>query len=340
MFNIKKKTIIFFLSIIVLIGSFFYFYHKIYSSIGRAVEKKIVLVALGDNALVVGEKLDKAGVIENRYYLVFYLWRTGQLHSLTAGVYEFSVGLKIPEVSRIITGGEVASTSIPVTFPEGWTAEQIASRLSANGFDGGEFSSLVKNPTDELRNKYDFLKLIPRGDSLEGYLFPDTYYFAKDASGQDILDKMLKNFSIKIDAEMISEMDSQKKTLHEILTMASIIEGEVQNDADRKIVAGLFWNRIIADMTLGSDATLEYVLGTNAKQHSIAQTKIDSPYNTYLYKGLPPGPVSNPGMAAILASIYPAKTDFVYFLSDLKTGKTIFSKTFEEHIANKAKYGL
>jgi UPF0755 protein len=340
MFNIKKKFSIFFLAVIIFIGSFFYFYNKVYLSVGRAVEKKTVLVELGDNALVVGEKLDKAGVISGKYYLAFYLWRTGHLHALTAGVYDFTPELKIPEIARIITGGEVASTRVPITFPEGWTAKQVAARLDVNGFSGNDFLLLVNAPPTELKDKYPFLKEIPAGKSLEGYLFPDTYYFAKDASVQDILDKMLKNFDAKISPELLSEIDAQKKSLYEILTMASIVEGEVQNDADRKIVAGLFWNRIAIGMTLGSDATLEYVLGTNDKQHSIAQTKIDSPYNTYVYKGLPPGPVSNPSLAAILATINPAKTDFVYFLSDPKTGKTIFSKTFEEHVANKSKYGL
>lgn len=139
---------------------------------------------------------------------------------------------------------------------------------------------------------------------------------------------------------MLTEIAAQKKALHEIIIMASITEGEVQTDDDRKIVAGLFWNRLSIGMALGSDATLEYALGTNDKQHTIAQTKINSPYNTYLYKGLPPGPVSNPGISAINAAIYPTDSPYNYFLSDPKTGQTIFSKTFDEHVANKTKYEL
>jgi UPF0755 protein len=151
---------------------------------------------------------------------------------------------------------------------------------------------------------------------------------------------MLKNFSEKITPDMLTEISNQKKSLYDILTMASIVEGEVSKDSDRKVVAGIFWNRLAIGQALGSDATLEYVLGGNKRQHSIAETQIDSPYNTYRFKGLPPGPVSNPGLSAIDAAINPAETQYFYFLSDPATGETIFSKTFEEHVANKAKYGL
>ncbi len=324
----------------ILVGCFFYSYNQIYLASGDAVEKQTVLIEKGDNALVVSEKLEQAGVIVGKKYLVFYLWKNGQLHGLVAGTYAFQPGLKIPEVARIITGGETTSTSVQVTFPEGWTIKQMAERLDSNGFAGAEFIALTDNPSQELKEKYSFLKEIPKGKSLEGYLFPDTYYFAKDASAGDIIEKMLKNFDAKITDSMSAEISAQKKSLYDIITMASIVEMEVAGDVDRKIVAGLFWNRLKIGMAFGSDATLEYVIGGNKRQHSIAETKIDSPYNTYRYKGLPPGPVSNPGASSIEATINPEETDYTYFLSDPKTGKTIFSKTFEEHIANKAKYGL
>ena len=194
--SIRRKislAIIFFAIIIV---GFFYFYNQIYLVSGTAEGKKTILVEKGDNALVVGEKLDKEKIISGKYYLAFYLWKSGKLHSLVAGVYEFPSGMKIPEVARIITGGEVATTSIPITFPEGWTLKQMATRLDANGFSGEEFVSIANNPSQELRTKYDFLKDIPKGKSLEGYLFPDTYYFAKDASAQDIVEKSCKTIQM------------------------------------------------------------------------------------------------------------------------------------------------
>lgn len=338
--SIRRKISLIIFLIATFVGCFFYFYNQIYLASGISTEQKTVLIEKGDNALVVGEKLNKVGVITGKYYLTFYLWKSGQLHELVAGVYAFNPGLKIPEVARIITGGEVAVTSVPITFPEGWTIAQMAQRLDSNGFSGGEFIAAANNPSQELKDKYTFLAEIPKGKSLEGYLFPDTYYFAKDASATDIIEKMLKNFDVKISDSMLVEIADQKKSLYEIVTMASIVEGEVPTEADRKIVAGVFWNRIEIGQTLGSDATLEYVIGGNKRQHTIAETKIDSPYNTYRYKGLPPGPVSNPGFSSIEAAINPAQTPYFYFLSDTETGKTVFSETFEEHVANKAKYGL
>ncbi|NTW27625.1 MAG: endolytic transglycosylase MltG [Candidatus Moranbacteria bacterium] len=340
--EMRRKISFIFIGLMIVLGAIFYVYDQTYLRSGSSAEKKTILIEKGDNALVVGEKLRKAKVISGKYYLAFYLWRKDQLHSLVAGVYDFQAGLKIPEVARIITGGEVSTASlrIPVTFPEGWTVKQMAERLTANGFSGSDFLAIVNNPNAELKNRYKFLSEIPAGKSMEGYLFPDTYYFAKDASAQDIVGKFLSNFDAKMTDSILTEISKQKKSLYDIVTMASIVEGEVKTKEDRKIVAGIFYNRLAIDMALGSDATLEYALGTNKFQHSLAETKIDSPYNTYQRKGLPPGPVSNPGLDAIMAAINPAETQYVYFLTDPKTGNTAFAKTFDEHIANKAKYGL
>lgn len=323
-----------------MVGSFFYIYNRVYFSQGSAAGLKNIVVENGDNALVVGEKLAKGNIVAGKYYFVFYLWSTGKLHSIVAGVYEFPRGMQIPEAARIVTGGEVVQMRVKVTFPEGWTMKDYAERLTANGLAGADFLELATKPTQVMRETYPFLNELPAKATLEGYLFPDTYYFSKDAVAADIVKKMLDTFSVKVATAVKNELGQQKKSFFEIVTMASIVEGEVTDDGDRKIVAGLFWNRLANEMPLQSDATLEYALGTKKIQHSIAETKINSPYNSYQNKGLPPGPVSNPGLASILAALNPQQTDYVYFLSDPKTGQTVFAKTFEQHIANKAKYGL
>jgi UPF0755 protein len=338
--TIRRKISLFVLVLLLATGSFFYVFDRIYLESGKATEKKTVLIEKGENALVVGEKLSKSGVIGSKYFLVFYLWQNKQLHSLVAGVYEFAPGLKIPEVAKIITGGEVAVTRIPITFPEGWTAVDMAKRLDANGFAGDEFLAIVNNPSDELKNKFEFLGEIKKGQTLEGYLFPDTYYFAKDASAQDIVLKMLANFDLKFTKNMRDDVAGQKKSLQDIVVMASIIEKEAKFPEDLKLVSSVFWNRLAIGQKLQSDATLEYVLTDNKIQHSLTDLQNSSPYNTYKFEGLPPGPVSNPGLNAIVAAINPAKTDYFFFLTDLKTHKTIFSQTFEQHVANKTKYGL
>jgi UPF0755 protein len=340
MLSLRRKISLLFLVVVFLGGCFFYGYNQTYLSLGEASAAKNIAIENGDNALVVGEKLAKAGIISGKYYFVFYLWKVGKLHNLIAGVYEFPRGMQIPEAARIVTGGEVVSMRVKVTFPEGWTMAAMAERLSASGLPGEDFLKLTKNPTDLILSSYPFLSDLPKGATLEGFLFPDTYYFAKEASADEIVKKMLANFSVKVTSVTKTDLANQQKPLFEIITMASVVEGEVRNESDRKIVAGLFWNRLEVGMPLQSDATLEYALGTNKFQHSIAETKLDSPYNTYQNKGLPPGPVANPGLASILATLEPIQTDYVYFLSDPKTGKTVFSKTFEEHVANKDKYGL
>lgn len=338
--SIRREISIFLVIVALLIAGYLFLYNQTYLTSAEITSAQTVAIAKGDNALVAGEKLSNAGVISGKYYLAYYLWKKGQLHNLVAGVYVFSPGVKIPEVARIITGGEVASTAIPVTFPEGWTIKDMAERLKSNGFSDSEFLALANEPSQELKDKFPFLKEIPKGKSLEGYLFPDTYFFAKDASSQVIIEKMLKNFEQKITDSMKAEIATQKKSLYDVVIMASIIEKETKFANEMKIVSSVFYNRLAIGQRLQSDATLEYVLGDKKIQHTAAETQNSSPYNTYQHAGLPPGPVANPGINAIGAAIYPEKTDYFYFLTDLKTMKTVFSKTFDEHVANKNKYGL
>jgi UPF0755 protein len=148
---------------------------------------------------------------------------------------------------------------------------------------------------------------------------------------------MLDNFNKKLSIKMREDIKKQGKTIFEIITLASIIEKEVSKEEDRKIVAGIFYKRLKQGIHLESCATINYILGNNKKQLSFEDTRVESPYNTYLNKGLPPGPISNPGIFAIKAAIYPQETDYLFFLSK-PTGETVFSKTFEEHNKNKRKW--
>jgi len=214
----------------------------------------------------------------------------------------------------------------------------MAARLKENNLDGDGWLKLVSSP-DNFRDKYSFLK-DPAVTNLEGYLFPDTYFFQKDASAEDIVSKMLDNFEGKIDAQMTIDIQSQNKSIREIIVMASIVEAEVKSQEDRETVSGIFWKRIDEDMPLQSDATLTYALNDNESRHSYAQTRYNSPFNTYMNKGLPPGPIDNPSLEAIEAAIHPKASDYVYFLSDPNSGATYFAKTLDEQNINKAKVGL
>lgn len=227
---------------------------------------------------------------------------------------------------------------VKITFPEGWDSQKMAKRLTENGLGEEGFWEIVKNPGD-LKEQFNFLK-DGTVKSLEGYLFPDTYFFKKDESARSIVFKMLSNFEGKITSEMKSEIEKQKRSLEEVIILASIVEKEVNNTEDRKIASGIFLNRIKNGQALQSCATLAYILGINKKQYSYADTRVKSPYNTYLNPGLPPGPISNPGIDSIEAAIYPQDSEYNYFLSDPETGKTYYAKTIAEHNANKERFGL
>lgn len=327
------------LSGIILAGCFFYLWNQSQYGKSNLTESTKYELKKGDDAWKIGSELEEMGIVQKKVYFVFYLWKSGKSKDLKAGNYSIAPGSAIPEIVRVFTEGEKESGQVKVTFPEGWESKDMAKRLSANGLPGDEFLEIVKNPSQEIIAKYEFLNDLPKKSSLEGYLFPDTYFFFKDATAQEILGEMLKNFGRKYAAALQGQTVQSGKTAHQVVTMASIIEGEVPTQTDRKIVSGIFWKRIEIGQPLQSCATLAYILGEYKAQYSIEETQVESPYNTYRNKGLPPGPINNPGSSAIAAAVSPQDTDYLYFLSS-KNKETIFSKTFEEHVANKNKYGL
>lgn len=316
-----------------------YVFNKIYYSNGNKAASGMFTIAKGEGNSAIGADLAARGFISNKIYFWIYMKTQDLSSKIYPGEYMLNGNLTIPEIAVIITNPQ--KVFVNVTFPEGFTAQQMADRLDANGFDGQAFLDLVNNPSEEILSLFPILagKLDKAG--LEGYLFPDTYKFSKEATPEGILKKILNNTELKINPSIRTKAKDQKKSIFQILTMASILEKEVNNVADFKIVSGIFWGRIAIGQPLQSDATLEYVLKTNDFQHSIAQTKTDSPYNTYMYKGLPPGPISNPGIDTILAALDPTDTNYNYFLTDPKNpSNTVYAATYAEHVANKAKFGL
>ena len=230
--------------------------------------------------------------------------------------------------------GKIISNEIKITILEGWTIDDITNYLDKKGVaDKARFIKLSKQKIKD----FTFLKDAPASASLEGYLFPDTYIIFNNASEEDIIIKMLKNLDKKLTHEMRSSIQKQGKTIYEIMIMASLIEKEVQTIEDMKIVSGIFWNRLRDGMRLESDATLTYALQDKVAAHTYKDLQLDSPYNSYMYKGLPPTPIGNPGINAIKAAINPAKTDYYFFLTG-NNGKTHFAKNYNEHLRNKGKY--
>jgi len=218
----------------------------------------------------------------------------------------------------------IPAAEITVRIPEGWTNDDIATYLAQTG------PWLAADVLEADKGK-------------EGYLFPDTYRVYASSTAASVVDKMLKNFDAKLTDELRADITKQGKTVEDIIIMASLIEKEApinynkEENEDARIIGGIFWNRLKIGQGLQSDATLSYILKDKEDQHSGADLQIDSLYNTYKYRGLPPGPIANPGLLAIRAAIYPATTKYYYFLTT-PDRQVIYAKTYEEHLQNKYKY--
>lgn len=339
MLTSRKTFIAIGLFFVLILAGFYFFNHQSSFSPGTGDISQNFEIKAGESIQEIGKKLEDSQLVKSKYYFDYYVWKTGSKGKIQAGKYELKGTMTIPEIVQVLSLGEIVPNEVKITFPEGLSSKEMADILKEKGFDGDSFMAIAKSGASDSP-MFQFLKDKPDKAGLEGFLFPDTYIFFKGAKPQVITDRMLQNFDEKLTSKMIEDIQSQGKNVFDIITMASILEKEVKSADDMKIVSGIFWDRISAGMPLQSCATVAYALGAEKKQYSFEDTRTPSPYNTYINKGLPPGPIDNPGMNSILAAIYPAKTDYIYFLTDPASGKTIFSKTLEEHAANKAKYGL
>jgi UPF0755 protein len=293
----KKYFIVIFLFALFVFVGFFTFAHR----------EKPFSVEKGQNVFQIGRNLEKEGLIKSRLFFNFYVLITGNVKKLRAGEYFLSSSMTTSEIAKKIIAGDIAT--ITVTIPEGWNVQQIEERL---GF-----------------------KL--SGENLEGFLFPDTYKFPVRVSGEEVVVRMKENFEKKVTQDLRKEIAKQGKTIFEVITMASLIEKEVRTKEDKELVSGILWKRLKNGIPLQVDATIAYITGKKTTQISIEETKIDSPYNTYKYTGLPKGPISNPGLESIQASVYPKSSEYWYYLSTPE-GETIFSRTLQEHNIAKAKH--
>jgi len=310
--------------------AFFYICFQIYVPLNPGSQETIVYtVQKGSGDEEIASDLKRIGIIRSAYFFNFYALLSLKHTSLMAGEYNLSSRMSIHQIASKMSQGDVIKNTAVIL--EGWDKWDIAKYLEEKNIcKQKEFLDLIKK---DYSGKYAFLASKPKSVDLDGFLFPDTYETAKDENCEGFLDKMLENFGKKITPEISAEIKNQGKTIFKIVTMASLIEKEVITTEDKKIVSGILWNRIKIGMPLQVDATINYITGKNDPGAAIKDTKINSPYNTYMYYGLPKGPISNPGIDSILAAVYPTQTDYLYYLTD---GRTIFSKTLEEHNAAKS----
>ena len=296
----------------------FYFIYQVKIPLDSQGAEQVFTIVKGEGSEEISANLEKVGLIRNRFWFNTYIYLKGLSTHLQAGEYDLSPSLNVEQIAYKLAGGSANVQEVTITIPEGFDLRKIDARLAKHG--------LIE--TDEL---------LADSRKLEGYLFPDTYRFNKDATLDQVIEKMTDNFDLKVNQDLKDEIQRQGKTLDQIIILASLIEKEVATEQDRKIASGIFWNRLAINYPLQSCATIAYILNIDKWIYSIEDTKIASPYNTYQNVGLPPGPIANPGLLAIRAAIYPQDTDYLFFLSK-PDGETVFSKTLEEHNENKERY--
>ena len=298
----------------------------------------------------IGGILRDEGVIQSKWAFVVYATLKNNAYDLKPGTYVFSENSAIPQILENLVRGEEYPNERFLVIPEGWNLRDIGFYLERSGiaqaeelweiagFPVADYTRARDLPRPkDFSGEFDFLKDKPAGVGLEGYLFPDTYRVYRDAAVEEIVKKMLANFERRVGSDIRQEISRQKKSLFDVLTIASLIEEEVTSGEDRALVSGILWKRLELGIPLQVDATLIYIRGHNGTPPTNQDKAVDSPYNTYKYRGLPQSPIANPGLSAIRAAVYPKASPYLYYLSS-KNGETIFSKTLEEHNRAKAEH--
>ncbi|MFP4431440.1 MAG: endolytic transglycosylase MltG [Spirochaetaceae bacterium] len=298
-------------------------------------EGSVVTIEPGQHLGEIAAELQRLGMVRSDFFLILYARYRGLEEALQAGSYHLSGWMSAVDVLEKIVSGDAVFNEITVTIPEGFTLAQIADRFETLGlFSRDEFEAAAV-VGQEFRDLW-VLNDLPDGKILEGYLFPDTYRIFPTSTPETVIRRMVQHLQRVIDGRILRDIEGTGATLHEILTLASIVQKE-SPEWDMPGIAGVFWNRLEIGQPLESDATVNYVLGTSNLQPTFRDTEVDHPYNTYRNRGLPPGPIGNPGLAAIDATVHPLEHDYYFFLHK-PTLETVFSRTFGEHLAAKARY--
>lgn len=299
-------------------------------------EKDITLeVQPGDNLRDVAQKLADLNAIRSETFF-YYKGRT-IANNIKTGEYVIYPQMPIENIYDLITKGNDSKT-IRITFPEGFTLYQFATRLEENGLVGkDEFIDATEEYFEKnLSNYVDNSQMY---FSLEGYLFPETYFFSEKQNAEEIVQWLVDTLNDKWTQEMEEQREKLNMTKHEILTIASLIEREAYNDEERARISGVIYNRLEIGMPLQIDASVIYGKG-EGRDHTSIITKNDlleaNPYNTYVNRGLPPGPIASPGFNSIIAALYPEEHEYYYYVMG-KNGH-VFAQTYEEHLKNVEEY--
>lgn len=294
-------------------------------------------IAPGENATAVVARLASLGVVENDVLLRSYLQYRGLDKEIEAGNYTIQGSMTLREIGDLLQRAELDIQTI--TILEGWRREQIAEAVSRSKMNISAEAFL--RATEKSPDGASLSEAIPVFATLEGFLFPDTYAIDQEMSASEFVNRLLDNFEVRVDDATQLGFFNQGLDLYQAVTLASIIEREAIVDDERRTIAGVFLNRFAMGMNLEADPTVQYALGNQPEGNwwkaplSLADLNVDSPYNTYLYPGLPPGPIANPGLGALQAVADPEETQYLYFRAMCDgSGRHAFAVTFEEHQQN------
>lgn len=279
---------------------------------------KMVTIKKGASLAEVSAILDKEDMIRSKSLFELCAKIVGGEKPISAGRYLFKEPISACAIATRIARNISGIPEVHVTIPEGMSNKEISVQLAKN------------------IPSFDVAFFLEHTRTQEGFLFPDTYFFSENATAEEVEKTMIANFNKKI-SPWIGEIEASGHTVRDIVIMASILEKEATTEEDKTLVSGVLWSRISKGMPLQVDATFLYLLGKKSSELTIADLQIKSTYNTYRNKGLPSGPIGNPGIVAIRAAIHPTTSPYLYYLSD-DNGVMHYAKTFAEHIANKAKY--
>jgi UPF0755 protein len=325
-----KKILLISLILVILISGGLFWWLK---NVEAPTEEKNYLdlvISKGSSATQIANKLKEIGLIKSPLAFRIYVQITNQAGKIPSGEYRLSSNLSLFNlVSQLIKG----PTGVWVTIPEGLRREEIANEFTAALGQDNQFTQ-------------EFLNL---SKGQEGFLFPDTYLFLKNASPSAVVNKMTATFDKRVDSKMKDDIKASGRSLAEVINLASLVERETKTDEERPVVAGVLLKRIEIGMPLQVDATVQYAIANSKLQipnyklenwwveTTIEDRKINSKYNTYKYAGLPPTPIANPGLSSIKAAIYPQDSPYLYYLHDAN-GQIHYATTLEEHNVNIRKY--
>lgn len=287
------------------------------------------IVSRGMRLHQIADSLQQAGIIPDRNKFLLAAKLVERNRPLKAGKYALAPGLSLKDLLSLLRSGK--SMEERVTLPEGKTSEDYAAILQRElGLDANEFLQLVSDSSFAR-------ELGIAAPRLEGYLYPNTYNVYWGATPREIAIMLVREFQRQLDDSLRARIAASGMTLHEIVTLASIIEGEAVIDSERTVISAVYHNRLRAGILLQADPTIQFVVPGPPRRLLFRDLEIDSPYNTYLYPGLPPGPVNNPGIKSIRAAVQPARENYLYFVAR-GDGSHVFSYTLQQHLNAKADF--